>query len=262
MHLARSHALMAAGVLLVLSGCSPDISPDKYATAATQKANKVDQGVIVGVRQVTVTLDGNTGAVAGAAAGGVVGSQMPGSQTASALGAVGGGVLGGLLGSSVEKATGDTIAYEYIVSKANGELVSVTQADPTPLAIGQNVLVINGAQARVVPDYTVKLPSKTPEKVVEKPKDKPKDADAKPAGDKPSDDKPSDDKPVDNVVVNAPLVLPSALPATSEKPKLPQETYPPPVSAVAPSPSPSPPSLLGISGATTTPAKPADSTDN
>jgi len=261
MHLARCHAMMAAGVLLALSGCSPDISPDKYATAATQKANKVDQGIVVGVRQVTVTVDGNTGAVAGAAAGGVVGSQMPGSQTASALGAVGGGVLGGLLGSSVEKATGDTIAYEYIVRKANDELISVTQADKTPLAIGQNVLVINGGQARVVPDYTVKLPSKAPEKVAEKPKDKPKEADAKPVdADKPTDDKPADDKPADTVVVNAPLVLPNTIAATSEKPKLPQETYPPPVSAVAPSPSA--PSLLGIVGVPAAPAKPADSTDN
>jgi len=256
MHFAPRSALMAAGVLLALSGCSPDISPDKYATAATQKANKVDQGIVVGVRQVTVTADGNTGAIAGAAAGGVVGSQMPGSQTASALGAVGGGVLGGLLGSSVEKATGDTIAYEYIVRKANDELISVTQADTTPLAIGQNVLVINGGQARVVPDYTVKLPSKAPEKAAEKPKDKPKDADVKPA----DSDKPADDKPADPVVVNPPLVLPSLTPTTPTKQKPAEEVYPPPVSAVVPTPTS--PSLLGSFGTPAATDKPADSTNN
>jgi outer membrane lipoprotein SlyB len=222
MRLAHRTAFVAAGVLLALSGCSPDISPDKYATAATQKANKVDQGVVVGVRRVTVTVDGNTGAVAGAAAGGVVGSQMPGSQTASALGAVGGGVLGGLLGSSVEKATGDTKAWEYIVRKTNDELVSVTQADATPLAVGQNVLVINGVQARIVPDYTVKLPDAKAEAKKEKPKDadKPADAAAAPA-----------------TVVIPPLVLPSMAQseADKEKIKLPQDAFPPkPLDVVAP----------------------------
>ena len=39
--------------------------------------------------------------------------------------------------------------------KANGDLLSVTQKDAVPLAIGQKVLVIAGNQARVVPDYTV-----------------------------------------------------------------------------------------------------------
>jgi outer membrane lipoprotein SlyB len=33
--------------------------------------------------------------------------------------------------------------------------VSVTQRDPAPLALGQRVLVIAGAQARIVPDYVV-----------------------------------------------------------------------------------------------------------
>ena len=232
-------ALLLTGTMLALSGCSPDISPDKYNTAATQKANKVDQGVVVGVRQVVVTVDGNTGAVAGAAAGGVVGSQMPGSQTASALGAVGGGVLGGLLGSSVEKATGDTKAWEYIVRKTNGELLSVTQAEETPLAIGQNVLVINGSQARIVPDYTVKLPepkSDAPKKDIAK-TDAPKPDSAKPDAAKPDEAKADDTKPdatkaeAAAASTNPPLVLPSTTgPSAAEKLKLPQETYPPTVS--------------------------------
>ena len=225
---ARRFPIVLAAATLALSGCSPDISPDKYATAATQKANKVDQGVVVGVRQVTVTVDGNTGAVAGAAAGGVVGSQVPGSQTASALGAVGGGVLGGLLGSSVEKATGDTKAWEYIVRKSNGDLISVTQAEETPLAIGQNVLVINGNQARIVPDYTVKLPE--PAKP-EKPKDVAKAPEAKPVDlDKPAASA-GDDKAA-AAPTTPPLVLPSTTQTNPEKPKLPQESFPPPVSAV------------------------------
>jgi outer membrane lipoprotein SlyB len=49
----------------------------------------------------------------------------------------------------------NTKAYEYVVrTAAKGELLSVTQRDTTPLAIGQNVLLIAGTQARIVPDYT------------------------------------------------------------------------------------------------------------
>jgi outer membrane lipoprotein SlyB len=55
----------------------------------------------------------------------------------------------------VEKATGETRAFEYVVRKPNGELISVTQRDVTPLVLGQKVLVIAGNQARIVPDYTV-----------------------------------------------------------------------------------------------------------
>ena len=151
-------ALIAGTVALALSGCSPDFSPNTYNAAAVQQANKVEQGVVVGVRDVDVKVSGNTGAAAGAATGGIVGSQLPGSSATSAIGAVGGGLLGGLLGSGVERATGDTKAYEYILRKPNNELVSVTQTDKTPLALGQRVLVISGSQARVVPDYTTALP--------------------------------------------------------------------------------------------------------
>jgi outer membrane lipoprotein SlyB len=63
--------------------------------------------------------------------------------------------VGGIAGSAAEHVVGDTRAFEYIVRKPNGDLLSVTQKDTEALAIGQKVLVIAGNQARVVPDYTV-----------------------------------------------------------------------------------------------------------
>jgi outer membrane lipoprotein SlyB len=71
------------------------------------------------------------------------------------LGAIGGSLIGGLVGAGAEKAVGETTAIEYIVRKPGGELISVTQKDEEPLAIGTRVLVIAGSQARIVPDYTV-----------------------------------------------------------------------------------------------------------
>jgi outer membrane lipoprotein SlyB len=180
-------ALLVAG----LSGCGPNYSPDTYNTNAVQQANKVEQGIIVGVRQVGVTASGTTGTVSGAAAGGIAGAQA-GTGPISALTALGGSLVGGLAGAAVEHATADTAAFEYIVRKANNDLVSVTQKDKTPLALGLHVLVIAGNQARVVPDYTVAAdlqPKPSTPAAPEKPKqpgaaeaDKPVAADA----DKPS----------------------------------------------------------------------------
>jgi outer membrane lipoprotein SlyB len=141
-------------VLTGLCGCGPNYSPDTYASNAVQQANKVEQGVVVGVRNVGVSASGTTGTVTGAAAGGIAGSQAPVGPM-GALTALGGSLVGGIAGATVEHATADTAAFEYIVRKQAGDLVSVTQKDKTPLALGQKVLVIAGNQARVVPDYTL-----------------------------------------------------------------------------------------------------------
>lgn len=160
MGLRFTFAMTAAALL---AGCGPSYSPDTYASSAVQQANKVEQGVVVGVRKVAVQVSGATGAVAGAAAGGIAGGQAPISGVGTALTALGGSLVGGLVGTGIERATGDTTAFEYIVRKANGEMVSVTQKDEVALPIGQKVLVIAGSQARIVGDYTVALEGAKPE---------------------------------------------------------------------------------------------------
>lgn len=158
--MARSRAvLVIPGLLMSLAACGPDYSPNTYSGAAAQQANKVDQGMVVGVRRVDIRAQATTGAVTGGAVGGIAGSQAPGSGVVSAIGALGGSLIGGIIGSSAEQAATDTTAYEYVVRKPNGDLISVTQKDEVPLAIGQNVLVIAGTQARIVPDYTVPPPA-------------------------------------------------------------------------------------------------------
>ena len=69
------------------------------------------------------------------------------------------------MGAGAEKAVGETTAFEYIVRKPSGELISVTQKDDEQLAIGTRVLVIAGSQARIVPDYTVPPDSPAPASV-------------------------------------------------------------------------------------------------
>lgn len=141
-------------IVAALAACGPRYSPDTYATRAVQQANKVEQGTVIGRRAVKVSAEGSTGAAAGAAAGGVLGAQTPGASIVSALGGVGGALVGGLVGTAAEHTVVDTRAFEYVVRTAKGDLLSVTQTDTTPLAIGQKVLLIAGNQARIVPDYT------------------------------------------------------------------------------------------------------------
>lgn len=159
-----------AVLLAALAGCGPNFSPDTYNTSAMQQSNKVEQGVVAGVRDISVSASGATGAVTGAAAGGIVGSQT-GTGMGAALGAVGGSLIGGLAGVAVEHVATDTKAYEYIVRKTNGDMLSVTQKDAKPLAVGQRVLVIGGNQARIVADYTVPAEPATKEKAAETAKD-------------------------------------------------------------------------------------------
>ena len=147
------HRLLIYAAVATLAGCGPSYSPNTYATDAVQQAAKVDQGVVVGVRKVDISASGTTGAVVGGAAGGVAGSQV-GEGAEKALTTLGSTLVGGIAGTSAEHVISDTTAFEYIVREPKGDLVSVTQKDRVPLAIGQKVLVIAGKQARVVPDYT------------------------------------------------------------------------------------------------------------
>ncbi|WP_207539065.1 hypothetical protein [Sabulicella rubraurantiaca] len=139
---------------LLLAGCGSRYSADEYAVRAVQQANPVQRGTVVGVRRVAISAEGAAGAAAGAAAGGVVGGASGGNTLTSALGAVGGALVGGLVGTAAERATANTDGVEYVIQRADkDELVSVTQRDRDPIPVGTRVLVITGAQARVVPDY-------------------------------------------------------------------------------------------------------------
>src|SRR5271168_1691124 len=98
---------MVVPMVLALAGCGPSYSPDTYATNAAQQANKVEMGVIAGVRPVHISASGAVGGVAGAAAGGVAGSQV-GTGSTSAFAAIGGSLFGGLAGVATEHIIGNT----------------------------------------------------------------------------------------------------------------------------------------------------------
>jgi outer membrane lipoprotein SlyB len=166
-------ALTGLFVAALASGCTRSYSPNTYSAAAAQQANKVTQGVVVGYREVLISPDGTVGAVSGGAAGGVLGAQTPGSGVATALGTIGGTLLGSLVGTGIEKASGDTRAFEYLIRQTDGSLISVTQKDEEPLPVGEKVLVIAGNQARVVRDYSQPVPEGAPASAAKPPSEAP-----------------------------------------------------------------------------------------
>lgn len=157
--------LPLTGLCALLFGCAPDYSPNTYSNNAVQLANKVDSGEVIGYREVKIKANGTVGAVTGGAAGGVLGGEYGN----SALAAVGGTTIGAMLGSTLEHAASDTTGWEYIVRKTNGDMISVTQREKKPLELGRKVLVINGPQARVVPDYSMAAAPPPQEKTEGKP---------------------------------------------------------------------------------------------
>jgi outer membrane lipoprotein SlyB len=210
-----------------LAGCAPDYSPNIYAANAVQQANKVEPGVVVGYRQVGISAAGTVGAVTGGAVGGILGSGANGGPVVKALSTLGGTVVGGIVGTTIEHAASDTTGWEYIVRKPNGDLLSVTQREPTPIPIGQKVLVITGNQARVLPDYSVALD----------PPDQNKTA-AKDAATAAADETRPASASVAPAAVTSSTPSPSTVAASHERPPAPAST-PVAVAAAAPS-TPSP----------------------
>jgi hypothetical protein len=95
------------------------------------------------------------------------------------------------------------------VRKPDGELLSVTQQDAAPLKIGQHVLIIEGAQARVVIDYTVPLEDKGDKGAVAK--NPPADGSKPPPGPETPKEKPAAASDTDKVT-SAPPPSPAAPP--------------------------------------------------
>jgi outer membrane lipoprotein SlyB len=147
---------------LALAGCSEGYSPNTYASTAAQQQATVQRGVIIGVRPVLISADGTIGAAAGGAVGGVAGAEAAGGPVTTTLGAVGGALVGGVGGTVAEQAVADAKGWEYIVQETGGSLVSVTQTSKMALSVGLHVLVIDGKQARIVPDYTVQIAAASP----------------------------------------------------------------------------------------------------
>lgn len=138
-------------VILSLSGCAPNISPDTYSVGSVGQANRTIRGKIIHARPVKVQgTQSGMGATAGGLSGGVAGSAIGDGGRANAIGAIGGAVVGGIAGAMLEEGATRQMGMEYVVETENDNLVTIVQGQNPPLHVGNRVLVIYGNPTRIV----------------------------------------------------------------------------------------------------------------
>lgn len=146
------HALHAALLAALLSGCFTRESAGVYARHEAGREHAVDTAVVESVRP--VMLEGRVtpaGSVAGAVVGGIAGSAVgggSGAEIAATLGAVSGYVAGQLL----EKGLTRKEALEITLRLDDGTLRAIVQEADVALRPGERVrLVRAGGVTRVAP---------------------------------------------------------------------------------------------------------------
>lgn len=163
----KAFVLSLALILLIVTGCTRQISQNVYKGSDVGAPASTYRGVIVSARQVTVEegdkLSDNTMGIAGGAlAGGLIGSQFGGGSTAPLVGAGLGAVAGGVGGAFLEKHLTTQDAMEYTVQiDGTGNLMTIVQGVDTVYSVGQRVLVMVYTQgrSRIVADQSQPAPA-------------------------------------------------------------------------------------------------------
>ncbi|MAI07390.1 MAG: hypothetical protein CMF61_00390 [Magnetococcales bacterium] len=127
-------------LVVALSACARQntLDPNAMTYSESQSIVSVERGVVIGVEQSNVFIEGRDDAgVAGAVLGGLAGSQVSsgsGRDVAIAVGALGANYLGKKLTEKNE------LAFVYTVEKKNGGIMTVAQTG-NMINIGSPVLV-------------------------------------------------------------------------------------------------------------------------
>jgi len=149
--------LVLGSVVLVLSGCATNISPQTYSVGSVGQVNRTVSGVVISVREVDVAGATGVGGGAGSAAGAVVGSAAGGNNSrGNIVGAIGGAIIGGLAGSAIEANSTKQKGMEYVVETENGNLMTIVQGIEPVFYERQKVLVLYGSPSRLIADPRAK----------------------------------------------------------------------------------------------------------
>lgn len=126
-----------------VSGCADDKANTTYSNYDLGATGRVELGTIVDMTPVTTSGSHGIGTLAGAGAGAAAGSMIGGNTAVNIIGGIGGALIGGMIGSATEGALTSTDAYEFVVRKENGSLLSLVQTNELSLRPGDKVLLAN-----------------------------------------------------------------------------------------------------------------------
>lgn len=148
----KTRILSLIAALLIISGCTQNISPDTYSVDGAGKTGKVVPGVVLSARAVSVAGTKKTGRTVGAAAGAAAGSAIGSGTRSHILGAIGGALIGGIAGGAAEEGITSQDGIEYIVETNSGEMITLMQGPDPAFKKGDRVLILHGAKARIIAD--------------------------------------------------------------------------------------------------------------
>jgi outer membrane lipoprotein SlyB len=144
--------LLLAGLVLAVSACTPQVSPETYSVGTVGQVNRAIRGVVISARPVNIDGTQGVGATAGATAGAIGGSFVGGDVRSNLIGAVAGAVVGGVAGAAIERGATRQQGIEYVVQSQNGALLTVVQGPEPSFPVGARVIVLYGTRARVIHD--------------------------------------------------------------------------------------------------------------
>ncbi len=152
--------------LLLVTGCTRQISQNAYKGADVGAPATTYRGVIISARQITVEegdmLEDNAmGIMGGGLVGGLLGSQIGGGNTAPLIGAGVGAVAGGVGGAFLEKHLKTQQGMEYTVQiDGSNSLMTIVQGVDEVYKVGQRVLVMvyTKGRSRIVADNSQAAP--------------------------------------------------------------------------------------------------------
>lgn len=137
---------------LSLVGCANTTDPSTYSVGSVGQVNRSVPGVIISSRVVTINANTGTAGAVGGVAGAVAGSSIGSGSRANALGAIGGAVAGAMIGAALEHGRSQYQGMEYVVSTANGNLLTITQGYDPQFQENEKVIILYGSPARIIKD--------------------------------------------------------------------------------------------------------------
>ncbi len=125
-----------------LTACGIGNTNTTYERYEVGKQGQVSMGRIVSMNVVQTAGTNTVGTLAGAGAGAAAGSMIGGNTAVNIIGGIGGALVGGMVGSAAETTMTRDTAYEFIVQKDNGSVVSIVQSNELMLRPGDKVLLV------------------------------------------------------------------------------------------------------------------------
>lgn len=129
-----------------LAACGIGDTNTTYDRHEIGEQARVELGRILQISPIKTSGTNTIGTLTGAGAGAAAGSMIGGNTAVNIIGGVGGALIGGMIGSAAEKNLTSDTAYEFLIQKQNGSLISVVQSNELGLRAGENVLLstLNG----------------------------------------------------------------------------------------------------------------------